>query len=118
MKRILIGLAFGLVLAAQPYAGRPGYGPGYNSGPAYRGNNFAARIAQGERAGLITGREASRLWNMERDLRIATERAYRSGFGVNPRERDRLAQMSARLDYEITRQMRDGERYRRGPGRW
>jgi hypothetical protein len=54
---------------------------------------------------------------MERRLRFETERAYRSGYGVSPRERDRLADMSARLDREISRQMRDGERmYPRG--RW
>ena len=48
--------------------------------------------------GLITPREASRLWKMERDLRFETERAYRSGPGITPRERDHLARMAARLD--------------------
>lgn len=118
MKRLLMSLIFGtMLLTAQPYgAPRPGnsYGPTYGVR-----NNFAERISRGQRMGLITPREANRLWNMERDLRIATDRAYRNGYGISPRERDRLAQMSARLDYEISRQTRDGERnYRGGPGRW
>jgi hypothetical protein len=123
MKSILITLAFGLVMAAQPYGGRPGYGPtnrddrgGYmNRG----GNGFIDRIARGERMGLITRREAAKLYDMERDLRYETERAFRSGFGMSGRERDRIESMRARLDREITRQMRDGERYYRGDrGRW
>ena len=118
MKRLLMSLIFGAtLLTAQPYAApRPGnsYGPDYGIR-----NNFAERISRGQRMGLITPREANRLWNMERDLRIATDRAYRSGFSISPRERERLAKMSARLDYEITRQMRDGERfYPGGRGRW
>ena len=117
MKRILIGLTFGLVLAAQPYS-RPGYDSGrgaYSQSPG----SFAERIARGERMGLLTRPEAARLWSMERDLRIQSERAYRSGFGVSPRERARLAEMRARLDREISRQMRDGDRdYRGGYGRW
>ncbi|MBI2685219.1 MAG: hypothetical protein HYX27_02810 [Acidobacteria bacterium] len=118
MKRILMGLAFGVALMAQPYGARPGYGPGYNDsrGYAYNGNHFAERIARGERMGLLTRREASRLWDMERRLRYETERAYRSGYGVSPREQQRLAEMSRRLDYEITREMRDGERS--GWSRW
>ena len=115
MKRILMGLAFGLVLAAQPYGGRPN-GPGYSDSRAYPGNNFAERITRGERMGLITRREAAKLWDMERRLRIETERAYRSGYGIDPRERRRLADMSARLDMAITHEMRDGER--RVPGRF
>lgn len=123
MKRILFTLAFGLAMAAQPYA-RPGYGPGYGGDRdayAYRDNRFAERIARGERMGLITPREARRLWDMERRLRFETERAYRSGYGVSPRERDRLADMAMHLDREITRQMRDDERMYRGGydrGRW
>jgi len=123
MKRILMTLAFGLVMAAQPY-GRPGYGPNYNgdrSVYANSGNRFAERIARGERMGLITPREARRLWDMERKLRYETERAYRSGYGLSPRERERLAEMSFHLDREISRQMRDDERMYRGGydrGRW
>ncbi len=117
MKRTLIGLAFGLVLAAQPYGGRPGYGED-RGGYVTRGNGFAERITRGERMGLLTRREAARLWDMERRLRYETERAYRSG-GLSHRERDRLAKMSAHLDREIVRELRDGERnYRGGPGRW
>lgn len=117
MKTILTGLAFGLVLAAQPYGGRPSYGDDRGA-YAYRGNGFGERIARGERMGLLTRREAARLWEMERELRVATERAYRSGFGLSHRERERLEHMSARLDREISRQMRDGERdYRGGYGR-
>ncbi len=123
MKNILMTLAFGLVIAAQPYGGRPGYSGGYGDsrgGYVTRGGNgFADRIARGERMGLLTRREADRLWDMERRLRFETERAYRSGFGVSPRERDRLAAMSIQLDREISRQMRDDDRsYRGGPGRW
>ena len=117
MKRLVLGMVFGLAMLAQPY-GRPGYGGGgYSDGRGVRGNGFAERISRGERMGLITPREARKLWDMERRLRFETERAYRSGYGVSPRERDRLADMSARLDREISRQMRDGERmYPRG--RW
>lgn len=120
MKRVLIGLAFGLVLAAQPYGGRPGYGPSQNDNRgAYgnSGNNFSERISRGERMGLLTRREASKLWDMERNLRRETERAYRSGFGVSGRERERLQRMAAHLDIEISRQMRDRENYRGGPVR-
>ena len=53
---------------------------------------------------------------MERHLRYETELSFRSGYGLSPRERQRLAEMSARLDREITRQMRDDERMR--GGRW
>ncbi len=117
MKRILIGLAFGLVLAAQPYGGRPGYGSSRNEDRGsygYNGNSFAERISRGERMGLLTRREAARLWEMERDLRREMERAYRNGFGISGRERERIANKRARLDREITRRMRDGERnYRR-----
>ena len=117
MKRILIGLAFGIILTAQPY-GRPSYNDrAHNDRGAYaqRSSSFAARIAQGERMGLLTRREAARLWDMERDLRIETERGYRSGFGLSGRERARIEHMRAQLDREITRQMRDGERnYRPG----
>jgi hypothetical protein len=116
MKRILIGLTFGLVLAAQPY-GRPSYDSG-RGGYSYSGSSFAERIARGERMGLLTRREAARLWAMERDLRIEAERSYRSGYGVSPRERERLAEMRARLDREISRQIRDDDReYRGGYGR-
>lgn len=116
MKTLLIGLTFGLMLAAQPY-GRPSYND--RGAQVDRGSSFAARIAHGERMGLLTPREASRLWNMERDLRFETERAYRSGFGMSGKERSRIEKMRARLDHEITKQMRDRERYYRpGPGRW
>ena len=123
MKRILMTLAFGLAMTAQPY-GRPGYDPYYNGdrgGYVNGSNHFAERIARGERMGLITPREARHLWDMERKLRHETERAYRSGYGISPRERERLAEMSFRLDREITRQMRDDERMYRGGydrGRW
>lgn len=117
MKRFLLGMVFGLAMLAQPY-GRPGYnGGGYGDDRGYRGNGFAERITRGERMGLITPREARKLWDMERHLRYETEKAYRSGFGLSGRERNRLAEMSARLDREISRQMRDGERMRPG-GRW
>ncbi len=118
MKRILMTLVFGLVMAAQPY-GRPGYVED-RGGYGYRGgNHFAERIARGERMGLLTRREAGRLWDMERRLRFETERAYRSGYGMSHRERERLAAMAAHLDREISRQMRDGDRaWRGGPGRW
>ena len=123
MTRTLIAFAFGAVLAAQGYGGRPGFGASY--GPAYgedrvvrtETRNFAERIARGERMGLITPREASRLWAMERELRFETARANRSGFGVSHRERERLMEMSVRLDAAITHEMRDGEQARRG-GRW
>lgn len=117
MKRILIGLAFGLALAAQPYGGRPGYGPSRtdNRGAyGYSGNIFSERISRGERMGLLTRREASKLWDMERNLRRETERSYRSGFSLSGRELDRLRRMSAQLDLEISRQLRDGENYRGG----
>lgn len=123
MTRILIALAFGAVLAAQGYDGRPGfgasYGPGYGADRVIRtdSRNFAERIARGERMGLITPREASRLWAMEREFRFETARASRSGFGVSHRERERLMEMSVRLDAAISREMRDGEQARRG-GRW
>ena len=117
MKRFVLGMVFGLVMVAQPY-GRPvAPGGGYSDGRAYRGNGFAERITRGERMGLITPREARKLWDMERRLRFETEKAYRTGYGVSPHERDRLARMSAQLDREISRQMRDGERMRPG-GRW
>ncbi len=123
MTRILIAFAFGAVLAAQGYGGRPGFGATY--GPAYgedrvvrsETRNFAERIMRGERMGLITPREASRLSAMERELRFETARANRSGFGVSHRERERLMAMSLRLDAAISHEMRDGERAYRG-GRW
>lgn len=121
MKRILIGLAFGLVLAAQPYGRRPGFGSSRDDvrgGYGYNGNSFSERISRGERMGLLTRREAARLYDMERDLRREMERSYRSGFGISGRERERIAPMQAGLDWEITQQMRDGERnYRGGYGR-
>lgn len=101
MKRILLTLIFGAVMMAQPYAPRGIYR--YDT-------SFAARIAHGERTGLLSPREAGRLWNMERDLRRDMERAYRSGFGIDYRERARLDARRAQLDREISRQMRDGER--------
>ena len=117
MKRLILGMVFGLAMLAQPY-GRPGYGGGgYSTDRGYRGNGFAERIARGERMGLITPREASRLWAMEREFRFETARASRSGFGVSHRERERLMEMSVRLDAAISREMRDGERAYRG-GRW
>ena len=123
MTRTLIAFAFGAVLAAQGYGGRPGFGASY--GPAYgedrvvrsETRNFAERIMRGERMGLITPREASRLSAMERELRFETARANRSGFGVSHRERERLMEMSLRLDAAISHEMRDGERAYRG-GRW
>jgi hypothetical protein len=102
MKRILITLLAGAVLAAQPY-----YRGGYEYSPA-------ARIERGMRAGLITHREADRLWRMERELRYETERAYRSGRGLSNGEAKKLARMRQCLDDEISRQIRDGERYNRG----
>jgi hypothetical protein len=116
MKTILIGLLLGLALQAQPYGGRPSGPSGYGYDQGYGRNDFAARIVRGERAGLITPREARRLWDMERHLRQEIDRSSR--FGFSGRERDRIARLSAQLDYEITRQMRDGERdYRGGYGR-
>ena len=117
MKRILIGLAFGLVLAAQPYGGRPGYGSSRyedRGGYGYSSNNFSERISRGERMGLITRREAGKLWSMERKLRREIEKSRHRGFGISGRERDRIERMSAQLDREISRQMRDGENYRGG----
>jgi hypothetical protein len=117
----MIGLAFGLVLAAQPYGGRPGSGPyrGDDRGAYGRiGNSYSERISRGERMGLLTRREAVRLYDMERDLRREMERSYRNGFGISSRERERISHMQARLDREITQQLRDGERnYRGAPGR-
>ena len=110
MKQVLIGLVFGLVLAAQPYGARPGDNRGAYG---YSANNFSERISRGERMGLITRRESAKLWTMERNLRREIDRSARSGFGVTPRERDNIARMSAQLDREITRQTRDGENYRR-----
>lgn len=105
MKRILIAMVFGLGLMAQPYGGRPSSGI----------DSFSIRIDRGERSGLLTHREAARLRHMDRDLRRETERAYRSGFGLSPRERARIDSMRIALDREITRQMRDDERnYRNG----
>jgi hypothetical protein len=127
MKRTLMALAFGAVLAAQSYGGRPGNGPSDNrSFPTERMvnvnrqvSNFAERIARGERMGQLTRREASRLWAMDRELRFEMERASRSGFGVSHAERNRLAAMSLRLDRAISAEMRDGDRsFRSGPGRW
>lgn len=108
MKTILIGLILGLVLQAQPY--------GYGRDQGYSRNNFAARIAQGERSGILTSHEARHLWDRERQLRREIDRSSR--FGFSGRERDRIQRLSAQLDYEITRQVRDGERsYRGGYGR-
>ncbi len=116
MKTLLIGLILGLALQAQPYGGWPSGPSGYGSGQGYGRENFAARIVRGERAGLLTPREARRLWDMERHLRQEIDRSSR--FGFSGRERDRIARLSAQLDNEITRQMRDGERdYRGGYGR-
>lgn len=108
MKTLLLGLAFGLALSAQPYAGRGGTPYGY--GPSFSGarDNFAGRIAFGERTGRITPREARRLWDMERNLQREIGRSSRFGFSRG--ERERIARLSAQLDYEISRQMRDGDR--------
>src|SRR5688572_30174542 len=115
MKRILFALAFGLVLMAQP--GRYGYGPSPYDNRGFSVNNFSERISRGERAGLITRREAAKLWSMERNLRREIQRSAWTGYGMSPRERDRIQRMSAQLDREISRQMRDGENYR-GGARW
>lgn len=105
MKRILLTLIAGLALTAQPYGyGRPGY---YDASPA-------ARIERGVRSGLLTHREADKLWRMERELRYETERAYRSGWGISHGERRRLEDMRYKLDREISRQIADGERAYRG----
>ncbi|MCX6606506.1 MAG: hypothetical protein NTV52_23350 [Acidobacteria bacterium] len=114
MKTILIGLLLGLALQAQPYGGRPSGPSGYGRDQGYSRNNFAARIAQGERSGFLTSREARRLWDMERHLRQEIDRSSR--FGFSGRERDRIARLSSQLDFEIERQMRDGERAYRGGG--
>lgn len=119
MTRILLTLSLGLMMTAcaQPYrAGVVVAAP--NRAVAYPGNHFAERITRGERSGLLTRREADRLWGMERNLRREIDRAYRSGYGVSPRERERIAVMEARLDREITLQLRDGERNYRGPRRY
>ena len=116
MKTILFGLILGLALQAQPYGGRPSGPSGYGRDQGYSRNNFGARIAQGERSGYLTFREARRLWDMERNLRQEIDRSSR--FGFSGRERERIGRLSAQLDYEITRQMRDGERsYLGGYGR-
>jgi len=53
---------------------------------------------------------------MERSLRREIDCSPR--FGLSGRERDRIDRLSAQLDNEITRQMRDGEgEYRGGYGR-
>jgi len=114
MKTLLLGLAFGLALSAQPYAGRGGAPYGY--GPSFSGardssgarDNFAGRIAFGERTGRLTPREARRLWDMERHLQREIGRASRFGFSRG--ERERIARLSAQLDFEISRQMRDDDR--------
>jgi len=49
---------------------------------------------------------------MERSLRREIDCSSR--FGFSGRERERSNRHSAHLDYEITRQMRDGERDYRG----
>jgi hypothetical protein len=108
MKTLLIGLVFGLALSAQPYAGRGGSGFGHGYGPAAAADNFAARIAFGERTGRLTPREARRLWEMERHLQREIGRASRFGFSRG--ERERIARLSAQLDAAIARQMRDGDR--------
>lgn len=110
MKTLLLGLVFGIALSAQPYAGR-GAGP-FGYGPTYSGprDNFAARIAFGERTGRLTPREARRLWDMERHLQREIGRASRFGFSRG--ERERISRMSAQLDFEINRQMRDRDRRR------
>ena len=64
--------------------------------------------------GLITRREAAKLWSMERNLRREIARSARSGFGMSGRERYNIQRMSAQLDREISREMRDGENYRGG----
>jgi hypothetical protein len=105
MKRILLTLIAGVALSAQPYGyGRPG---AYDASPA-------ARIERGVRSGLLTHREADKLWRMERALRYETERAYRSRWGLSHREQHRLEDMRFKLDREITRQLADGERAYRG----
>ena len=116
MKTILIGLILGLALQAQPYGGRPSGPSGYGRDQGFSRNNFSARIAHGERSGLLMPREARRLWDMESNLRREIDHSSR--FGFSGRERDRIDRLSSQLDYEITRRMRDGERaYRGGYGR-
>jgi|GEM_PF-2417481 len=116
MKITLIGLIIGLALQAQPYGGRPSGPSGYGRDQGYGRDNFSARIVRGERAGVLTPREARRLWDRERNLRQEIDRSSRSGF--SGRERDRIDRLSAQLDSAITRQMRNGERvYRGGYGR-
>ena len=115
MKTILFSLILGLALQAQPYGGRPSGPSGYGRDQGYSRNNFAARIAQAERSGFLSSREARHLWNMEHNLRHEIERSSR--FGFSGRERDRINRLSSQLDYEITRQMRDGERSYGGYGR-
>lgn len=121
MKRIMMSLVFGATLLAQGN-GRPGNGSNapYVEDRVGYGNRstFAERISRGERMGLLTPREAARLWTMERELRSETARAERSGFGMSHRERERLAEMSLRLDREISRELRDGDRAYRSSGRW
>jgi hypothetical protein len=108
MKALLTGLAFGRALGAQPYAGRGRSGFGHGYGPAAAADNFAARIALGERTGRLTPREARRLWEMERPLPREIGRASRFGFSRG--ERERIALLSAQLNAAIARQMRDGDR--------
>ncbi len=107
MKTIFFGLILGLALQAQPYGG-------FGRDQSFGRDNFSARIVRGERSGLLTPRESSRLWDMERNLRREIDRSSR--FGLSGRERDRIARLSSQLDFEIERQMRNGERAYRGGG--
>ena len=67
---------------------------------------------------LLTRRAAARLYDIERDPRFELERSYRGGCRISGRQRERVAQMRARLDREIMQQIHDGERnYRGGYGR-
>jgi hypothetical protein len=127
MKRTLLTLAFAAAMAAQSYGGRPAYTPAApqpipQDRYAYAdrsGTSFADRIRRGERDGLLSPREASRLWAMERDLRWEMDRANRSGFGMSHMERIRVTEMSMHLDQAIRADLQNGERlYRVGPRRW
>src|SRR5258708_9743890 len=104
MRTILLSLALGLALQAQPY-GQP-YGG--------RRDPIAQRIEQAERNGRLTHREANRLWGKARDLQFETERVYRSGYGVSYRDRERLERMRDNLERALNREMREhrGNGYR------
>lgn len=130
MSKILLSVVAATALAgaalpaaAQPYGGHDhgGYDRGdrYDRGGGYGGidarqSQIERRIDRGQRTGQLTNREASSLRGEARQI-ARLEARYRIG-GLSGWERNDLDRRLDRLETQVARQTRDGDRYGYGYG--